>query len=82
MKPSNAVQRMPLAAVRVAAGKTQVEVAQASGFFQPEVSRMEKRSDMRLSNLRRYAAALGAECEVTFVFPTGERIVVTEPVEK
>jgi len=75
-------RRMPLAAVRRTAGKTQTEVAEASGFYQTEVSRMEKRTDMRLSSLRRYAAALGAECEVTFVFPdTGDRIVLTEPEE-
>ena len=66
--------------MREAAGRTQAEVGAALGSDQAEMSRLEKRGDMMLSTLRKYAAAIGAECEVVFVFPkTGHRIVLGEP---
>jgi hypothetical protein len=72
--------RMTLRGIREAAGKTQAAVAAALETEQSEISRIEKREDVRLSTLRRYAAALGAECEVAFVFrKTGHRIVVADP---
>jgi hypothetical protein len=37
---------------------------------------------MMLSTLRKFAAALGAECEVAFVFPGGQRIVVAASTER
>jgi len=71
---------LPLRGMREAAGKTQAEVGAALGSDQAEMSRLERRGDMMLSTLRRYAEALGAECEVAFVFPkTGHRIVLGEP---
>ena len=73
-KPS---PRLPLRGVREAMHRTQAEVAEAAGIDQAEVSRIERREDVRLSTLRKYAAALGAECEVVFVFPkTKHRITV------
>jgi transcriptional regulator with XRE-family HTH domain len=55
-------------------------VAEAIGIDQAEVSRIERRDDVRLSTLRKYAEAIGAQCEVVFVFPkTGHRITITEP---
>jgi transcriptional regulator with XRE-family HTH domain len=66
--------------VREATYKTQVDVALALGTDQGEVSRIERREDVRLSALRRYAEALGAQCEVVFVCPkTGHRITIAEP---
>lgn len=80
-KPGRAL-KLPLRALREAAGKTQAEVGAALESDQAEVSRLERRNDMMLSTLRRFAAALGAECEVAFVFPkTGHRIVVVDPEE-
>jgi predicted transcriptional regulator len=58
---------MDLRAVRELAGKTQVEVAAEVEMTQSEVSRFEKRSDVRLSTLRRYVEALGGELEVSAV---------------
>ena len=64
-------ERLPLAAVRNALGKTQVEVAEAAGIPQAEVSRLESRvalgEGLRLSSLTRYARALGGEVEVAIV---------------
>lgn len=68
-----------LAMIREGAGKTQTEVAKATGMQQSEVSRLERRSDVLVSTLRKYAEALGAECEVVIVFPTGHRMVVVDP---
>lgn len=73
---------LSLRAMREAAGKTQAEVGAALESDQAEVSRLERRTDIMLSTLRKYAAALGAECEVAFIFPkTGHRIVVADPTE-
>jgi predicted transcriptional regulator len=75
-------RRLTLRGMREGMGVTQVEVAEALGIEQGDVSRMERRPDMLLSTLRRYARAIGAECEVAFVFPkTGHRIVVADPTE-
>jgi hypothetical protein len=65
---------LPLAGIRKAAGKTQLELAAASGMAQGDVSRLEGQDDMLLSTLNRYAEALGAELEVSFTFPDGARV--------
>jgi hypothetical protein len=60
----------------------ELDVAKALETDQGEVSRLERRTDMRMSTLRKYAAAIGAECEVVIVFPkTGHRIIVADPEE-
>jgi transcriptional regulator with XRE-family HTH domain len=65
--------------MRESANKTQADVAAALGTEQGEISRVERRDDVRLSTLRRYAEAIGAECEVVFVFPrTGRRITLAD----
>ncbi|MEI7892994.1 MAG: helix-turn-helix domain-containing protein [Myxococcales bacterium] len=71
---------VPLAGVRQAANLTQTDVAQASGFDQGEVSRLERREDWLLSTLRRYAEGLGAELEVAFV-KNGHRVFLRLPEE-
>ena len=53
-----------LRAVRELVGKTQVEVAAATGMDQADVSKTERRDDHLLSTLRRYVEALGGELEV------------------
>ena len=62
------ILEMNLHAVRELAGKTQADVAQATGMSQSEVSRAEHRDDHLLSTLRRYVEALGGELEVTARF--------------
>lgn len=52
---------LSLAALRRRAGKTQAEVAAALGIRQSDVSKLERRDDVRLSTLRNYLAALGGE---------------------
>src|SRR5262245_26328593 len=65
---------LPLRVLREAVGKTQTEVARVAEMDQSEISRIEQRDDFRLSTLRRYARALGANIEVTAVLKTGHRI--------
>lgn len=55
---------LDLRAIRELAGKTQVEVAEATKMTQSEVSRLEHRDDYLLSTLRRYVEALGGELQV------------------
>jgi ribosome-binding protein aMBF1 (putative translation factor) len=59
---------MDLRELREAAGKTQEELAAALKKAQSEISRIEGRSDYRLSTLQRYVAALGGELEVVASF--------------
>ncbi len=53
-----------LRALREIAGKTQADVAALIEKTQGELSRMERRSDHRLSTLRKLVEALGGELEV------------------
>src|ERR1700722_20276312 len=64
-------ERVSLRSVREAVGKTQIDMARALGTDQGEVSRIERRPDVMISTLRKYAAALGARCDVRFVFEDG-----------
>jgi transcriptional regulator with XRE-family HTH domain len=59
---------MDLRELREAAGKTQEELAEALKKAQSEISRLEGRSDYRLSTLQRYVTALGGELEVVASF--------------
>lgn len=59
---------MDLAALREAAGKKQVEVAEATGISQAQISRFETREDHLISTLRKYVEALGGELDVVAHF--------------
>ena len=59
---------MDLRAIRELVGKTQVDVAEAINMTQSEVSRLERRQDVRLSTLKRFVEALGGELEVFAAF--------------
>lgn len=69
---------VPLADARAATGKTQNDVAGASGMQQADVSRLERRTDfdeVLVGTLRRYARALGGDLELSIVVD-GDRIVL------
>jgi transcriptional regulator with XRE-family HTH domain len=59
----------PLAAVRSRLGLTQSAVARRVAMSQSDLSKFERRSDVRLGTLRAYAAALGARLRITLEFP-------------
>ncbi len=46
---------------------TQAKLAELADMTQSELSRLEQRSDHRISTLRRYIEALGGEIEITAV---------------
>jgi DNA-binding Xre family transcriptional regulator len=53
------VAAAPLAALRRARGMTQAEVARRVGMSQSDLSKVERRKDVRVSTLRAFAQALG-----------------------
>jgi hypothetical protein len=61
-----------LAQVRNARSLAQATVAETMGMDQSEVSRLEHRSDVLLSTLRRFIEATGGELHLVATFPEGE----------
>lgn len=70
------LRSMPLAEIRSAIGKTQVELAQLLGVAQGGVSKVEHSADMYLSTLRKYIEALGGELHLTVTFPDGRSMEI------
>lgn len=64
--------RTTLAQARARAGMTQSQVAQRLGIAQSDVSKLERRGDVRVSTLRAYARAIGAHLQVTIQGPGDE----------
>ncbi len=63
-----------LAAIRTAAGLTQVQLAQRLGVGQAQVSRTEHRADLHLSTLVAYLNALEVYAQLTITLSSGETI--------
>ncbi len=57
--------------VRAACELTQEALAERLQIDQPNVSRLERRTDMHVSTLADYIAALGGRLEILAVFPEG-----------
>ena len=57
--------------VRAACELTQEQLAERLNIDQPNVSRLERRSDVHVSTLADYIAALGGRLELLAVFPEG-----------
>lgn len=69
--------------LREAAGKTQVDVAEASQIDQADISRLESREsfeDCQVSTLQRYVAALGGRLELVAAF--GDKKIVLTGVDR
>ena len=62
--------------MRMAVQKTQKQVADSLGVGQDSVSRMENRSDMLLSTLRRYVEAMGGTLALVAQFPDRPPMVI------
>ena len=63
--------------LRRAQGMTQAAMAEALGIGQDGVSRLEQRSDMRLSTLRGYVEALGGKLSIVAEFPSQGPVVLS-----
>lgn len=57
--------------LRAACDLTQEQLAERLQVDQPNVSRLERRSDVHVSTLADYIAALGGRLEILAVFPEG-----------
>ena len=62
--------------LRQAVERTQEELATSLGVGQDTISRIERRSDMLLSTLRRYVEAMGGKLELVAEFPDRLRMVI------
>ena len=62
---------MPLHDIREAMRLTQVQLGESLGVEQPAIAKMEKRTDMYVSTVRRFIEAMGGELHITATFPQG-----------
>ncbi len=63
---------MALSDVRKAMSLTQADVAGTLHIKQAALSRLENRTDMYISSLRKYIAVLGGELDIVARFPDGD----------
>jgi DNA-binding XRE family transcriptional regulator len=73
------MMQLDMAAVRLATGMTQEEVAAEMGKSQENISRIEHQHDVRVSTLARFVEAQGGELEINAVF-AGKRVSLMHPV--
>ncbi len=78
-------EEMSLRQLRKARKLTQARVAKVLGVTQDSVSRLEKRSDLLLSTLRKTVKAMGGEVRIVAEFPDRRPVVLfdlSSPDEK
>jgi transcriptional regulator with XRE-family HTH domain len=73
MKADLLSEEMNLAELRRARDLSQEEIAEVLHVGQAAVAKLERRTDMYLSTLRRFLSAMGAELEISARFP--DRVV-------
>jgi DNA-binding XRE family transcriptional regulator len=71
-------EEMSLRDLRKARKLTQARVAKALGITQDSVSRLEKRSDLLLSTLRKTVRAMGGDVRIIAEFPDRAPVVLAE----
>jgi len=64
--------------LRHAVERTQQELAASLGVGQDTVSRIERRSDILLSTLRRYVEAMGGQLELVARFPNRPPLIIEQ----
>src|SRR5713101_3608005 len=75
-------EEMTLRELRYARKLTQVRIAKTLGITQDSVSRLEKRSDLLLSTLRKTVKALGGEVRIVAQFPDRAPVVLSHLSEE
>jgi DNA-binding XRE family transcriptional regulator len=73
---TRAAELATLKDLRQAVERTQEDLADALGVGQDSISRLEQRSDMLLSTLRRYVEAMGGKLELVAQFPNRPPMVI------
>jgi len=71
-------EEMSLRDLRKARKLTQARVAKALGVTQDSVSRLEKRSDLLLSTLRKTVKAMGGDVRIIAEFPDRAPVTLSE----
>jgi len=71
-------EEMSLRDLRKARKLTQARVAKTLGITQDSVSRLEKRSDLLLSTLRKTVKAMGGDVRIVAEFPDRAPVVLSE----
>ena len=69
-------EEMTMRELRKARQITQSQMAKTLGVNQEQVSRIEKRTDMHISTLRRAIEAMGGELTLTAKFPDGAPVTL------
>src|SRR5579872_6076499 len=75
-------EEMTLSELRRARKLTQVRMAKKLGITQDSVSRLEKRSDLLLSTLRKTVKAMGGNLSLVAEFPDREPVVLSGSAEE
>ncbi len=65
------LEEMPMHALRRARKLSQVQLAELLNIKQGSVSKLERRTDLYISTLRRYIEAMGGELTLQARFPEG-----------
>jgi DNA-binding XRE family transcriptional regulator len=68
--------------LRHAVEQTQEELATALGVGQDTISRLEQRSDMLLSTLKRYVEAMGGKLNLVAKFPNRPPVIIEQIAER
>jgi len=64
--------QLPLAELRQARHYSQEQLAAEMSVQQPAVAKLEKKTDMYISTLRRFIEAMGGQLEIRAHFPDGD----------
>jgi transcriptional regulator with XRE-family HTH domain len=75
-------EEMSLRELRRARKLTQTRVAKTLGITQDSVSRLEKRSDLLLSTLRKTVKAMGGEVRIVAQFPDRSPVLLSQLAEE
>lgn len=67
-------EEMTLRDLRDVLGHSQQEVGEAMNVNQAAVSKLERRSDMRISTLREFVQAMGGELDIMVRMPGGNQV--------
>ncbi len=74
-KTGRMLKEMPLQALRQARSLSQEEIARSLHVKQAAVSKMERRTDMYISTLRKTLKAMGGDLQIIANFPEGKVII-------
>jgi DNA-binding XRE family transcriptional regulator len=70
-------EEMTMRELRKARHMTQAKMARSLGVKQEQISRIEKRTDLHISTLRRSIEAMGGKLSIVAEFPDGAPVVLT-----